>query len=143
MNKVIRQHHDSDDIQKLFIDTDLHLWSEETAIISNEVKLFWGLLSARLIELSKERYVSFSELFDEVEYFANANIDFIEKLAAYKLQLEGLKECEDLQCETHFLNGHSTFRQNIQQYLARYRQLKNALFDALGIGKQDQLTTSI
>ena len=142
MSKLIRQHFDSDDIQKLFIDTDLNLWSEETAIISNEVTLFWRLLSARLFELSKERFVSFTDLFDEIEYFAKTNTDFIEKLAAYKLKLEGLKECEDLQCETHFLNGHNSFRYDIQQYLTRYRQLKNALLHSLGIGQQHQLDIS-
>ncbi len=134
MTTMIHQHHDHDDIQKLFIDTDIHLWKEETEIIANEVNLFVNLLSVRLFELSKTRNISFNALFDEIDYFTNANPEFQEKLTGYLVKLEGLKECEDLQCETHFLNGHSTFKKEMQEYLTRYRQLKRNIFEGLAIG---------
>jgi len=84
--------------------------------------------------LSKTRNISFNALFDEIDYFTNTNPEFQEKLAGYLVKLEGLKECEDLQCETHFLNGHSTFKKEMQEYLTRYRQLKRNIFEGLAIG---------
>lgn len=133
MTKTIQPHHDADDLSKLFIDSDLLLWTEETAIIEKEAALFAGLLSARLIELSKSRQANFNPLFDEIDAVMQTNPIFREKLTAYSLQLEGLKECEDLQCETHFLNSHNHFRVEIAQHLAHYRKLKVSIFNALAL----------
>lgn len=131
MSNMIQQPQNPNDASKQFIDTDLNLWIEETQIIEKESALFVNLLSARLVELSKSHNINFKPLFEEIEYFKNTNPELQEKITNYRLKLDGIQECEDLQCETHFLSDHKHFKMDVKKYLARYRKLKKNIFDTL------------
>lgn len=131
MNEMIRQYHNPNDANNLCIDADITLWTDETQIIEKESTMFVNLLSARLVELSKSRNVNFTILFDEIDYFRNVNPEYQEKIVRYRLKLDGLQECEDLQCETHFLDVHRYIKTDIELHLKRYRKLKKNIFDTL------------
>lgn len=131
MNEMTQQYYDPNDASSMYIDADLKLWTEETQIIEKESLLFVNLLSAQLLELSKSRNVNFTALFEEIDYFKTVNPEFQDKIASYMLKLEILKECEDLQCETYFLDGHHNFKTDVEKHLARYRQLKRNILDTL------------
>lgn len=131
MNEMTQQYQNPNNVNNLFIDADITLWTDETQIIEKESTLFVNLLSARLVELSKSRNVNFTALFDEIDYFRNANLEYQEKIARYRSKIDGLKECEDLQCETHFLDVHSYIKMDVELYLKQYRKLKKNIFDTL------------
>lgn len=131
MNEMTQQYQNPNNVNNLFIDADITLWTDETQIIEKESTLFVNLLSARLVELSKSRNVNFTALFDEIDYFRNVNPEYQEKIARYRSKIDGLQECEDLQCETHFLDVHSYIKMDVELYLKQYRKLKKNIFDTL------------
>lgn len=133
MADKIQKHYVEEDIQALFIGWDLTNWKEKLETIAEEMTLFSNLLL--LLEASpKKGRSSYTNLFEKIALFKSMNSEFDKNLIAYNLQLEGLKECEDLQCETYFLNGHTHFKEKIEAYFSEYRNLKKTLFSKINNG---------
>lgn len=130
MKDVIQKHHDEQDIQKIFIDRDIKNWLEEIEIIREEMLFFNNLLQLKLVETS----ANYSNLLKKIEEFKISNVNSKESLVAYVHKLEGIKECEDLQCETYFLNDHTDFKKKIENYFSKYRKLKKDIFSKLNKG---------
>jgi len=114
-------HQDQDDLQKFFISRDVIRWNDEVNSIKEEIMLFINLLSSKNGKL-------YSNIFDKIENFKTLNSRFMEELISYNRKLEVLKECEDLQCETFFLNTHNEFQEQIEAHFSEYRNFKKNVF---------------
>lgn len=114
-------HQDQDDLQKFFISRDVDRWNDEVASIKEEIILFINLLTSKNNKL-------YSNILEKVEDFKAENSKFSEELISYDRKLEVLKECEDLQCETFFLNSHNDFQEKIESYFSEYRNFKKNVF---------------
>ena len=119
--EVIKMHQDQDDLQKFFISRDVDRWNDEVASIKEEIILFINLLTSKNNKL-------YSNILEKVEDFKAENSKFSEELISYDRKLEVLKECEDLQCETFFLNSHNDFQEKIESYFSEYRNFKKNVF---------------
>jgi len=119
--EVIKIHQDQDDLQKFFINRDVDRWNDEVASIKEEINLFIKLLTSKNDKL-------YSNILEKVEEFKSTNLKFSEELISYDRKLEVLKECEDLQCETFFLNSHNDFQEKIEEHFSEYRNFKKNVF---------------
>lgn len=119
--EVIKIHQDQDDLQKFFINRDVDRWNDEVASIREELILFINLLTSKNSKL-------YSNIVEKVEEFKTENSRFAEELISYDRKLEVLKECEDLQCETFFLNTHNEFQEQIESHFSEYRNFKKNVF---------------
>ena len=119
--EVIKMHQDQDDLQKFFINRDVDRWKEEVDSIKEEIMLFVKLLTSKNDKL-------YSNILKKVEEFKAENSKFAEELISYDRKLEVLKECEDLQCETFFLNSHNDFQEKIEVHFSEYRNFKKNVF---------------
>lgn len=122
--EVIKIHQDQDDLQKFFITRDVDRWDDEVAIIEEEIVLFSNLLSIKNDKL-------YSNILERIKEFKLYNVAFQEELIAYNRKLEVLKECEDLQCETFFLNSHNEFKEKIEDHFSHYRNFKKSIFSVI------------
>lgn len=122
--EVIKIHQDQDDLQKFFISRDVDRWNDEGAIIEEEIVLFSNLLNSKNDKL-------YSNILEKMNEFKLYNQAFREELIAYDRKLEVLKECEDLQCETFFLNSHNEFKEKIEAHFYQYRNFKKTVFSVI------------
>lgn len=120
-NDMIKIHQDQDDLQKFFINRDVIRWNDEVNSIKEEIILFTNLLSSNNGKL-------YSNILERIYDFKTVNIRFAEELISYNRKLEVLKECEDLQCETFFLNSHNEFQEKIEAHFSEYRNFKKNVF---------------
>ena len=118
---MIKIHQDQDDLQKFFINRDVIRWNDEVNSIKEEIILFTNLLSSNNGKL-------YSNILERIYDFKTVNIRFAEELISYNRKLEVLKECEDLQCETFFLNSHNEFQEKIEAHFSEYRNFKKNVF---------------
>lgn len=133
MSEKIEKHYGEEDIQALFIGWDLTNWKEKLETVAEEMTFFSNLLL--LLETSpRKEGAKYTNLLEKIKLFQTTNASFHNDLISYTIKLEGLKECEDLQCETYFLNGHSQFKKNIETYFSEYRNLKKTLFSKINNG---------
>ena len=120
-NNLIKMHQDQDDLQKFFINRDVIRWNDEVNSIKEEIILFTNLLSSNNGKL-------YSNILEKIYDFKTVNSKFAEELISYNRKLEVLKECEDLQCETFFLNSHNDFQEQIEVHFSEYRNFKKNVF---------------
>ena len=134
MNNLIKAHYGNEDIQRLNMSTDLNKWKSEATFITIENQFYKKILLSKLVEKININQQDLYFLQQELESLEIKNDEFLEKLRRFINELEGYKECEDLQCETFYLNEIQKFKIEIENYFFENRNLKILLFSYLNNG---------
>ena len=134
MNKLIREHYGSEDIQRLNMFTDVNKWKSEVTFIDLENQFYKKLFSSRLIEKTDINQQDLYYLQQELESLDLKNQAYLEKLMAFILELDGFSECDDLQCETFYLNELQKFKIEIENYFFENRNLKTLIYSYINNG---------
>ncbi|UOX35395.1 hypothetical protein LXD69_07705 [Flavobacterium sediminilitoris] len=132
MNNLVKKHYDKDDIERQFINKDILLWKEEVDCINAEIVFFKQLLK------NKKNNDIYSKIIEKLETKEKENNILLANLIFYIRKTDGLKECEDIECETYYLNDHILFKNNIESFLFQYKKLKRLAY--LKINEQNNLT---
>ncbi|KIX20940.1 hypothetical protein SY27_09145 [Flavobacterium sp. 316] len=132
MNNLVKKHYDKDDIERQFINKDILLWKEEVDCINAEIVFFKQLLK------NKKDNDIYSKIIEKLETKEKENNILLANLIFYIRKTDGLKECEDIECETYYLNDHILFKNNIESFLFQYKKLKRLAY--LKINEQNNLT---
>ncbi|CAM4107507.1 MULTISPECIES: hypothetical protein [Flavobacterium] len=131
MNEFVNKHHFKDDIEGQFINNDILLWREELTCINAEIIFFKKLLK------SKKDNKVYAKLIKKLEEKERQNRNLFDNLIVYIRKIDGLKECEDIDCETYYLNDHINFKKDIESFLYQYKKLKRITY--LKLNKRDTL----
>lgn len=131
MKDVIKAHYKDEDILRLNLCTDINKWKSEVNFIDIENVFYIKFLSSSLVEESgiSEKNIHFLQ--KELENLQEKNTHFSSRLQDFVNELEGMKECEDLQCETFYLNNHQQFKIKIENYFFENRKLKTMIYSNL------------
>lgn len=130
-----QEHHNDDEIQILSIQSESEDWEERLVIISEEIDFFSNILGSSLKEtvrvaINKE---DASYLKKQLELINKANEFHLSTFFDYKNKLEGLKECDDVQCENFYLKDHLVFKTTLRKHFKDFRQLKVLIFKFLKV----------
>ena len=128
MDNSIKNHYTQEDIERQYIDKDITYWKEELECINAEVTFFKKLLKNKTDVNDTKNYQA---LFEKLEKKQLDNKLALVSLMDYTKKLQGINECEDLDCETYYLNDHIVFKEKIEGFLFKYRKLKRAIFSKL------------
>ncbi len=139
MDSFIKKHHNQEDVQKLLIFRDIELWKEELLGIKEEVSFFKTLLKRQ--QHSVEEQESVKKLVLKLDAKQLENNAFISKTTNYTLKLQGINECDNLECETFYLNDYIEFKFLVESFLSQYRKLKKNMISK--INKELKKTDSI
>lgn len=134
MNKLIREHYGSEDIQRLNMFTDVNKWKSEVTFIDLENQFYKKLFSSKLVEKTDITLQDLYYLQQELESLDLKNQAYLEKLMAFILELDGFSECDDLQCETFYLNELQKFKIEIENYFFENRNLKTLIYSYINNG---------
>lgn len=127
MKNGIKEHYREEDIQKLKLESDVENWEASLAFTEKEILFFEHLLNyPEFNKSSNEKDVD--SLLDQLQRIHKTNRICSDEIVVFSNTLEGMNECEDLQCETYFLNSHEEFRNKIEKHLLRFRALKGRIF---------------
>ena len=120
----------NDDIQEVhtkFMINDLKRWDEELKIIDVEMSFYDEFLQAscNIVPSSENERKAILEHVDE---FQKMNEEFKQEFIEFSNKLEGIVECDDLQCETYYVNNHTEFKQSIEKHFSLYKTFKSRIF---------------
>lgn len=115
-----------DNIQHHFLHRDIHLWREELEGIAEEIYFFNHFLEAPS-NLSEPEAV-LKKLRLKLQAKQLENEVFLSRLTNFSVKLEGINECDDMQCETFYFNDYVAFKLHIESFLSHYRKLKKHIF---------------
>lgn len=123
-------------MQKLYEDADkiyreCIFWNEEVEINQVELKLLNALLVEQMVEKSKSKYVSYDGILDRIETLQTQNAHLKDIITNTDTKRAGLKECDDLQCEEHYIKEHLELKEKIEAYFADIRAIKKEVFKEL------------
>jgi len=134
MNDLIKAHYGNEDIQRLNMCTDINKWKSEVLFIKTENEFYKKLFLSKLISKTEINRQDLYFLQQEVENLNTKNEEFLERLQVFINELEGYKECEDLQCETFYLNEIQKFKVEIETYFFDNRNLKTLIYSYITNG---------
>ena len=129
MDSFIKKHHNQEDVQKLLIFRYIELWKEELLGIKEEVSFFKTLLKRQ--QHSVEEQESVKKLVLKLDAKQLENNAFISKTTNYTLKLQGINECDNLECETFYLNDYIEFKFLVESFLSQYRKLKKNMISKI------------
>lgn len=124
-------HQNQEEIQKSFMVNDLRRWKQELEIINVEMIFYRNLINAHLKELSTWNAADYQNLFNGIADVQHYNETFQKQFLDFSIKLEGLNECDSLQCENYFLNDYSSFKDDIEKHFANYKNFKKNIFSYL------------
>lgn len=128
MDNSIKNHYTQEDIERQYIDRDITYWKEELECINAEITFFKKLLKNK-IDINDSK--NYRTLFEKLEKKQLESKVESEKLISYKQKVQGINECEDLDCETYYLNDHIVFKEKVESFLFKYRKLKRTIFSKI------------
>lgn len=124
MKDLIYKHETIDDIQMKFMDKDIELWKEEISIIRVEILFFKRMLTSSVFKTLNSNQQKKDDLIKDLTNVKEINESYYNLLLDFVNKLEMIKECDDVQCETFYLNNHTKFRKDIESHFSAYRYYK-------------------
>lgn len=124
MKDLIYQHETIDDIQMKFMDKDIALWKEEISIIRVEILFFKRMLTSSVFKVLNFNQQKKEDLIKDLTNVKEINESYHNQLLDFVNKLDMIKECDDVQCETFYLNNHTKFRKDIESHFSAYRYYK-------------------
>ncbi|MBE0391328.1 hypothetical protein HNQ02_001041 [Flavobacterium sp. 7E] len=124
MKELIYEHETIDDIQMKFMDRDIEFWKEEVSIIRIEILFFKRILTSSVFKIFNCDRQKKVDLLKDLNNVNDINETYYANLTSFINKLEMIKECEDVQCETFYLNNHTKFRADIESHFSAYRYYK-------------------
>lgn len=133
MNHSFQDHHDEHEIQMLSIQSEAQQWEERLSLMNEEISFYLDILSSALnknvsVTINQENA---KHLNDELQAINKINEAHLSSFFDYKNKLEGLKECDDVQCENFYLKDHLIFKEKLMQHFKSFREIKLLIFKYL------------
>lgn len=133
MNHSFQDHHDEHEIQMLSIQSEAQQWEERLSLMNEEISFYLDILSSALnnnvsVTINQENA---KHLDDELQAINKINEAHLSTFFDYKNKLEGLKECDDVQCENFYLKDHLIFKEKLMQHFKSFRAIKLLIFKYL------------
>lgn len=124
MKDLIYKHETVDDIQMKFMDKDIEFWKEDISIIRIEILFFKRMLYSSIFKDLESDQQKKEDLIKDLEKVKEINESYQDKLIDFINKLDNIKECDDVQCETFYLNNHTKFRNDVESHFSAYRFYK-------------------
>lgn len=123
---LLNKFYNQDTIQHQFLNRDIKLWREELEGIEEEIHFFKNFLEMPQNKTNQE--LSSEKLLLKLTEKRLENANFLSLLSNFSIKLEGINECDNIQCETFYFNDFVDFKIQIESFLSQYRKLKKNLF---------------
>lgn len=114
----------------------------ELALLLGETGDLKNLLAAALEEVSSlqehlaaqcmDPYAGKAEediefLLEQLDDYESQSKEYLNKLHNHKYDLQGMRECDDVSCESFFQAEHLQLKKDVQEFITRFNCLKNQL----------------
>ncbi|SFC45458.1 hypothetical protein SAMN04487891_111109 [Flagellimonas taeanensis] len=115
--------HEADDRIMLKKDkVEVGHWAESLEHIDEEIRMLLAL---------EDRFLNDSALHVELLALQRENTLKSGMLYRYENAMRNAWECDDMACDTYYLNKHEKYRELYMEHLKSYRKLKSKLFSRL------------
>lgn len=114
----------NEDIPIRYILVDMERWKDEIETMFVELSFYGDLLSAFTDsgKIAEQR-----DHLQRIQSITEETKSIRQEFLKFSNRFEGLMECEDVHCETHFFNAFREFKTTAENHLSQYRNYKATL----------------
>ncbi|HET8810787.1 MAG TPA: hypothetical protein VFM65_11060 [Flavobacteriaceae bacterium] len=123
MNNKIQGFATTEGVQKADLQIEIENWESQIDFMKKELVFYLKLVRLPALNITDPSF--FLQGLQEVE---NTNETFEKLLLNYKNSLDGLNECEDIQCESYYMETHEEIQDKIKKHQLRFRAIKSQIF---------------
>lgn len=130
-----QEHFDEQEVQMLSIESESSEWEERLKSIETEAAFYFRLFNSGFsedlklkINLEDSNYLK-----NQLKKMREINNFHLKTFQDYKIKQEGLKECDDVQCENFYLKDHMIFKQTLTKHFKVFRELKSLVYKYVDI----------
>lgn len=127
MKQLMSANDDSQEVHTKFMVNDLERWSAELKMIDFEISFYGDFLDSASIETTGNH--AKSQFVATLQELKIGNVKVTQEFQEFSNKLQGIIECDDLQCETYYVNNHTDFKHDIENHFAEFRSFKRSLLD--------------
>jgi len=131
MSNILQSHQSPEEIHKHFMYENLKRWQQEIEIVNVEMIFYRSLIESHLRAENSWHTDDYQHLFNAIKDVQVENAEMQKKAHAFTRELDGLAECQDLQCEHHFLNEHSLLKVEFERHFSSYQTFKKTILNYL------------
>lgn len=131
MIQKFHNHFNDEDILKLNIDPEAEQWKRELLFNKKEIQFYRFLLVQKLLQEARLDSGNPKLLLYQLRDFREANDALYQKLLKFRNYLEGMKECDEVQCENFYLKNFLTLKESLEKHSGNFRRLKKVIFKYL------------
>ena len=131
MIEQLKKHHNDEDIIKLNMSSDIEKWKCELDFNAREAAFLRQLLNSGLIEKIRSNPEDSKFLLGQLGGFQEANNSQIKTLVAFQNKLEGMKECDDVECENFYVKDHLVLKSSVEEHFKSFRTVKDFVYTFL------------
>lgn len=129
-----QEHHNDEEVQKSQLELEVYNLREKMEFITGELAFLKLLLNSPLIAKSASNFEDAKFLLAWWENLQKEHQQSLQVVFQLHNNLSGFMECDDVQCENHYLKEYLDFKVQIEKQFKIYREFKNASFRYLGSG---------
>jgi len=130
----IQKHHNDEEIQKLSMESAVHLWRQELEFLEKEIQFYLALLSSSLIEKTRSNNIDANYLLKQFNELKESNKLHKKTCINFQNKLQGMEECDDVQCENAYLQSYLLFKNKLEKHFNSIRDIKQSAFEYLKYG---------
>lgn len=128
---MMKSYQSPEEIHKHFMFDDIKRWQQEIEIVNMEMIFYKNLLESHMKDLDSRNSSDFQDSFNAIKDVQHYNNSFQIRLQSFIAVLKGLNECDDLQCEHHFLDEHAKLRMQFESHFGTYKNFKKKMLSFL------------
>jgi hypothetical protein len=129
---MISQENTSEEIQAEFL-CDAKRWKLMLGYKENEIEFINNLLNSDAFKVSRpnlfERLQGFK---DEVKIQTKEIVGLKREVIAYKNELKRILECEDVSCDTFYLENHKLLKNRFEEFYTSFNEYKTQVYNYTG-----------
>ncbi|TLP81804.1 hypothetical protein [Maribacter sp. ACAM166] len=112
---------------------DAEWWKSTVGYIENEIEFVNRLLNAHVFKENTPNLFEHLQQFKHVMGTKTRETSNLKKeILEYEDKLRGILECQDVACDTYYLENHKALKERFEDFYIGFNDYKTKVFDYLG-----------
>ena len=124
MLEQMQDHFNDEEIIKLNIEQNMARWEYLLEFNETEIEFLTNLLLSKRTDNSEQ--VDF--LLQKMEEVKETNTLHKKTFLDFKINLEGRRECDEIECETHYVKQYFVLKEILLKYFQAFRDEKSGVY---------------
>ncbi|MGB5435339.1 MAG: hypothetical protein WBM98_05550 [Maribacter sp.] len=108
-------------------------WKSMLTYKENDILFIDKLLNSKAFRVAKPNlFERLQELNKEAETIASELKKLKKEVNEYESKLSGILECEDISCDTYYLENHKALKDRFEEFYTDFNEFKTKVFNYTG-----------